>query len=201
MAALLISWSCGLSQTSQPSQSLHEDVHQLFIDDQNDRLGSGPVKPYGGDLNSRDALRRDEVRALLKSGKIRTARDFHDSAYIFQHGQEASDYLFAHVLAVEAVSKGDLSAKWISAATLDRYLQSIGQKQIFGTQYNTKTVASVPSSPPATVTTQEPYDRVRLPDSLRLSFCVPNIAQQEVNLKEFMNGHYPSHMVPPGCTR
>ncbi len=52
-----------------------------------------------------------------------------------QHGDAADDYLLAHILAVEAIVKGDASSKWISAATLDRYLQAIGKSQIFGTQY------------------------------------------------------------------
>jgi hypothetical protein len=32
--------------------------------------------------------------------------------------------------------KSDLDARWIAAATLDRYLQRIGQPQVFGTQFS-----------------------------------------------------------------
>ena len=31
--------------------------------------------------------------------------------------------------------RGGSADKWIAAATLDRYLQSINQPQVFGTQY------------------------------------------------------------------
>jgi hypothetical protein len=196
----------GASQTSAPKPTIPvpEDVHQLFLDDQNDRGGSGPVATYGTDWISRDAVRRTQVRTLLAAGKIQTARDFHDAAYIFQHGQEASDYLLAHILAVEAVVKGDASSKWISAATLDRYLQAVGQKQVFGTQYITKSVAADPQKPASAMqktNTQEPYDKDLMPDTLRLDFCVPNLAQQQVNLKEFEAGRYPSGFLPDGCTR
>jgi hypothetical protein len=68
-------------------------------------------------------------------GEARTARDFarddsvgfvsihgKEASFIFQHGNTVEDCLFAHVLAMEALVKGDESAKWIAAATLDRYL-------------------------------------------------------------------------------
>ena len=38
-------------------------------------------------------------------------------------------------LALAAMEKGDAAARWIAAATLDRYLQKVQQPQVFGTQY------------------------------------------------------------------
>jgi hypothetical protein len=147
----------------------------------------------------------------MHAGKLVTAQDFHDAAYIFQHGQEAGDYLLAHILAVEAVVKGDVSSKWISAATLDRYLQAIGQPQVFGTQYSDRDFAFLVKhrgDPEAIKThehepgmSQQPYDKKLMPDALRLSFCVPNLAQQELNLKEFESGTSPKGILPTGCTR
>jgi hypothetical protein len=192
---------------TKPIATIPEEVHQLFIDDQNERDGGGPVATYGKDSDSRDAIRREQVRILLAAGKIQTARDFHDAAYIFQHGQNASDYLLAHILAVEGVIKGDATSRWISAATLDRYLQAVGQKQVFGTQYITKSVQDSAHSSASgltslkTTSTQEPYDKGLMPDPLRVDFCVPTIAQQEVTLKEFQAGRDPSVILPPGCTR
>jgi hypothetical protein len=49
--------------------------------------------------------------------------------------------------------------------------------------------------------TQQPYDEKLMPDALRLDFCVPSQAQQELNLKEFEAGKYPKGILPPGCTR
>ena len=55
---------------------------------------------------------------------------------IFQHGTKPEDYLLAHVLATAALRKGGAPlAPGLVAATLDRYLQSIGQPQVFGTQF------------------------------------------------------------------
>ena len=87
-------------------------------------------------LEARDKLRRARIHELLAAGSLQTAEDFHDAAFIYQHGQTAADYLLAHVLATTAVSKANARSLWISSATLDRYLKSIGQPQIFGTQYH-----------------------------------------------------------------
>ena len=72
---------------------------------------------------------------MLSNGQITTGSDLYEAAFVFQHGETAPDYLLAHVLALDALTKGFDRAKWLSAATLDRYLQLIGQPQVFGTQY------------------------------------------------------------------
>jgi hypothetical protein len=211
LLAVLSSTTFGQTTTTKGA-TVPTDVHQLFLDDQSDRTGDRTVAPNGADVNSRDAMRRLEAKLLLGAGKITTAQDFHDAAYIFQHGDAADDYLLAHILAVEAIVKGDASSKWISAATLDRYLQAIGKSQIFGTQYSDKSYLYVVQhkNDPSAMTkqeahekgmTQEPYDRNLVADPLRLDFCVPDLAKQRVNLKEFESGSYPAGIIPPGCTR
>jgi hypothetical protein len=188
-------------------------VHQLFLDDQRDR-GDTPAKSYPNpeDVNRRDAVRRSQVRQLLTSGALQSAQDFHDAAYIFQHGPVADDYLLAHILAVEAIVKGDASSKWIAASTLDRYLQAIGKGQVFGTQYPDKTFLyywqhqgdlSAMNKPEAHEPgmMQQPYDEQLVPDALRKDFCVPSREQQQKNLKEFEASRYPDGIIPPGCTR
>jgi hypothetical protein len=99
---------------------------------------------------------REQVQGLMRSGKIQSAKDYYYAAFIFQHGQKPSDYLYAHVLAVTAVSKGLHAAIWLSAATLDRYLESIQRPQVFGTQYGVDSRDD-----------QEPYDRRMLSDTIR----------------------------------
>ncbi len=113
-------------------------------------------------------------------------------SFHLQHGQTPADYLLAHILATVAVQKGDARSLWIAAATLDRYLNSTHQPQVFGTQYNSKNDAPVP---------QDPYDPELIADQLRLLFCVPSVEQQHANLLEFRVGKYLSGILPPGCTR
>ena len=128
------------------------------------------------------------------------------AAFIFQHGNNSEDCLFAHILAMEAVLKGSDEAKWIEAATLDRYLQSIGQAQVFGTQYplDPDLSHSVAGSQAAFLTgrTLAPYNEQFLPDSARLDFCVPALAQQKQNVAMFNAGKRPTEtMRAPGCPR
>lgn len=155
-------------------------------------------------------MRRAEARSLLAAGELRTAQDFHDAAFIFQHGHEPDDYLLAHILAIEAIVKGDESSKWIAAATLDHYLQAIGQKQVFGTQYLSRGYLYVlqhkddPNAMKSTEAhqqgnTQDPYDRTLVPDALRGDFCVPDQAAQVTNLGELNAGQPMSGRIPSGC--
>lgn len=123
-----------------------------------------------------DEERQRETAALLREGKLHTGQDFASAALVFQHGEKPDDYLLAHVLAMVAISKGQSGAVWISAATLDRYLQSIHQPQIFGTQFNT---------PDGKPTTQEPYDRGLISDSLRGEMGVPTEAEQETQRQHY----------------
>jgi len=218
--------SC-IAQTQQekPSSNISQ-MRQIYVQDQRDRgvllsdagqqiKPTANIKPPqqldGATRMKRDAARRQQVRVLLKAGEVTTAQDFHDAAFIFQHGDSPNDYLLAHILAVEAIVRGDASSKWISASTLDRYLHSIGKPQIFGTQYlshdflyiqqhkNDSTAMSKFKPQPGM--TQQPYNELLIPDSLRLDYCVPNLMQQKKNLEEFEQGKYPEEIMPAGCTR
>lgn len=123
-----------------------------------------------------DKARRAQTQALLDAGKLSSADDFYHAAYVFQHGNEAEDCLKAHSLAVVAVARGKREAIWIAAATLDRYLQRIGQPQIYGTQF---------LHPPGQKWTQEPYRRDLLSDAMREASGVPTLAAQEGQRKDW----------------
>jgi hypothetical protein len=180
-------------------------IHQMFVEDQSEN----PSNITEAEHNRHGDARRLEIRGMLAKGEIHTAQDFHDASFIFQHGEVADDYLLAHILAIEAVIKGDDSSKWIAAATLDRYLQIIGKPQVFGTQYpadpNAPRKPGEQQDPKSQILqvarTQNPINPQFLPDSLRLAFCVPNLEQQKKNLAELNAGHYPKQMIAPGCKR
>jgi hypothetical protein len=128
-------------------------------------------------VNDSDAARRVVTKKLLDAGTLRTGIDYREAAFVFQHGNSADDYLLAHTLAMVAVTKGDAESIWIAAATLDRYLQKINQKQIYGTQFV--------SGSNAASTTQEPYDRTLVSDALRRQLGVPVQAAQAETLKMY----------------
>lgn len=122
-----------------------------------------------------DTARRERTRILLDQGKLATAEDYYAAAFVFQHGEKPEDYLLAHTLALAAATRGKTDASWIAAATLDRYLQAIGQKQIYGTQWR---------APENRELTREPYDRALIPDALRTALGVPVLAVQDKRLAD-----------------
>jgi hypothetical protein len=190
-ALVLVAGSVALPDKTVTSKAVSE-IHQLFVQDQKDRGVGAPALSSYEEMNSNDEKRRTRVHELLNSGALKSGEDFHDAAFIYQHGQKAEDYLLAHVLAMVAVQKGHSDSRWIEAATLDRYLQAIKQPQAFGTQYF--------QADEKTPYTQDPYNRDLLSDSLRRQFCVPSLETQKDNIKYFDKGTYPPKQEIPGCS-
>lgn len=182
-ALLLLGASIAQAESLQPSNS---EMTAIFNADQTDRRGGGAAVDWTI-VEPRDRARRTRTLALLDAGALRSGEDFWHAAYVFQHGTEPSDYLLAHTLAVIAAARGRSDATWIAAATLDRYLQKIGQPQIYGTQFNSRTMP----------TTQEPYDRILVSDALRRALGVPPLAEQERQRARFEAEYRARATAPP----
>jgi hypothetical protein len=167
-------WDNTRSYIPDDGYESNPEMQQIFSEDQKDR------EPSSNEINwlvvdKADAARRIVTSKLLNAGKLHTGEDFERAAFVFQHGDTPDDYLLAHTLAVVAVTRGQSSAIWIAAATLDRYLDSIHQPQIYGTQFHTK---------PNEQTTQEPYNRSLISDAVRRQLGVPSQAAQEEQRKK-----------------
>ena len=117
-----------------------------------------------------DVERRRQTQQLLANGRLHTAEDFKQAAFIFQHGSTPEDFILAHTLAMVAVARGDAGALWIASATFDRYLHTVGKPQVYGTQFTSGPNGSV---------TQEPFDRDLISDALRRQLDVPPLAEQQ----------------------
>ena len=111
----------------------NERLREIYEADQADRQGEVNWEV----VHKRDSLRQEEVSALLEASAVKTAKDYFRAAMIFQHGGDSPSYRRAHELAKKAAAlDSDLShAEWLSAASWDRYLLSVGKPQIYGTQY------------------------------------------------------------------
>lgn len=182
-----------------------ETAHQLWLEDQDDIGGgaNGGPRFTEEEYRRRVQKRQADLRAMLAAGEIQSGDDFRDAAFIFQHSDEAKDCLFAHILAMEAVAHGTTSARFIEAATLDRYLQFTQQPQVFGTQYITDRSVPLRGStsglPLPFGRKLEPYDASLLSDSVRSDFCVPSVAQQKQNIVLFNRGEWPRDKMHPPC--
>ena len=141
----------------------------------NHRVESCTIEPT---ISEHDAVRRSTAKELLAQGKVETGREYFFLALLFQHSSDPNELMLAHVLAVTAASKGFSHAKWMAAATMDRYLQSMNQPQVFGTQF--KMVAGRWS--------MEPYSRTAISDALRAQWCVIPLARQEKVLRVYEKG-------------
>jgi hypothetical protein len=184
-AAVATVVACFAEDAASSGKAPAKTMHELFVEDQADR------DPPGGDMSKldwskigpRDEARQKQVRGMLESGELKTGTDFREASFIFQHGSKPEDYLMAHILATAALAKGDSESRWISAATLDRYLHAIGQPQVFGTQYHTRKAGES--------MTQEPFDRALVPAGLRTTLCVPNDKIQAIMLDAFQHNRVP----------
>ena len=182
-----------IRSVAENSQEQGSEVHQLFLADQGDRekfkgiIGSATKMQK---IKQRDKQRQARVRKLLVSGALKTGQDYRDAAFIFQHGDQPDDYLLAHTLAMASIAKGDQEGRWVAAATLDRYLQSLKKPQIFGTQYSKQGTKAA--------YTQEPFNRDLITDALREVLCVPRRDQQQKDLDKLNKNQTPEAL--NGCT-
>lgn len=176
--------------------ALADDGISMLPKEQADKL---PHYDDEKEVPKRDEARRERARTLL-AAPGRTGEEYYFAAFIFQHGQKADDYLFAHVLATQSIALGCRRAMWISAATLDRYLQQIGQKQVFGTQYHGENLAYYleHQHDPDVLEkfksmsdrqTLKPYASQIVPDSIRAEFCVPPLGLQQQHITDVKTGN------------
>jgi len=156
------------------------ELAALYEADQAARQSPGSLGP---EVAAQDRARRARVRELMAQDGLTSGRDYFHAALIFQHGDSPNDYLLAHALATTAVAMNEPMAGWLTAASLDRYLQNIGQSQIYGTQFQ------IPND--GGDVTQGAYDRDLLPDASRMAVGVPSLAEQEEQRQAYAQGRNP----------
>lgn len=181
IAALLLAVAIVLTGAPSEAQTVgpaspNAEMSRIYDEDQADRTDSVTAIDWDK-IAPRDEQRRLATHKLLAAGLLHTGEDYRRAAFIFQHGRTPDDYLLAHTLAMVAASKGSPGALWIASATLDRYLQAIGQPQVLGTQY------TIPNASPDV--TQEPYNRALVSDALRAELGVPAQARQAEQLEVY----------------
>jgi hypothetical protein len=114
----------------------NQELAKMYEEDQGDRAPAAVGKPIDWKIvGPRDRQREARVKALYESGALRTGKDYYRSAMVLQHASTPEDYLLAHELCVVALAKGENSARWLAAATEDRFLMNLKRPQRFGTQY------------------------------------------------------------------
>lgn len=86
-------------------------------------------------LMKKDSARQARVYEMIEEGKIITARDYYNSAMIFQHGNDSIASGMAVSQMRKAIELDSAINKWLLAAAIDRDLMRRNKPQIYGTQY------------------------------------------------------------------
>ncbi len=118
-----------------PPETDNLRLEELYAGDQKDRETVLSTAAQVENLRTRDLARRKEVFEMMSQGEVNTVNDLYRAAVILLHGAEPKEFLAAHRLAVMASVNGHKPARWLSAASLDRFLMSIGLPQTYGTQF------------------------------------------------------------------
>jgi hypothetical protein len=120
----------------RPDTPDNQELCRLYEEDQADRMPKDGKAIDPTVLIPRDREREGRIKDLYEAGKIRTGKDYHRAAMVLQHAVSPDDFLLAHEFCVVALAKGERDARWLAAATEDRFLMKIGRPQRFGTQYS-----------------------------------------------------------------
>lgn len=155
---------------------VHPALRALFEADQADRRARRGARERSArqltqpELSLRDYERRQELDRLAAAGHIQSAGDYYCAALLLQHGTLPEEFRRAHDFAAEAMRRGSLPARWLFAATLDRWLVATGRPQQYGTQYvriGTHGYAIYTVDPAVTDAERAQYDVPPLSEQLR----------------------------------
>ena len=127
-------------------------------------------------LSRQDSLREVRVHEMIKEGKIVTAKDYYNSAMIFQHGRDTIASAMAVKHMRKAMELDSTMNKWLLAAAIDRDLMRRGKPQIYGTQY-VKEMGEDKC-------TRYKIDSMKVSDEERREYGVESLAEQKVKERE-----------------
>lgn len=121
---------------SPPSQQL---LAELYHEDRQEHSAVPPVgTPEYAILRERDRERRRraaEAVARLEQGEGTSPDDLYHAAWLFNHGETPGEARQAHDWARAAAEAGHAPARWLAAASYDRWCMYEGRPQKYGTQF------------------------------------------------------------------
>lgn len=114
------------------SKDKHSKIQKELIEiSENDRADR--VTP-NAEMTANDIVRRVRVAAIAAEACLKDKDDYFTAAVVFQHGSLPEHYLQAITYAGKSVELGHPVGGALREAAIDRYLMSLGHKQIFGSQ-------------------------------------------------------------------
>jgi len=115
--------------------ALNAELARLTAEDQKDREADDKID--WAVVGKRDAERLKRAREIAAQGGLHQAEYYFNAALILQHSDKTEDYAQAHEWCLKAVELDPElpSARWLAAATQDRWLMNQGKPQHYGTQF------------------------------------------------------------------
>jgi hypothetical protein len=114
---------------------MNKDLLVLYEADRNERVHQPKVNtPQYKAMRVRDSERREQILQMVANGDLHTANDYYHTVQIMNHGDTPEDAENAHRLALRA-ELGYRPARWLAAASYDRWQMVQGKPQKYGTNF------------------------------------------------------------------
>lgn len=119
--------------------TINVELQTIYTADQADRQAGAEAIDWSV-VSQRDAERRTRTQQIVDAGEAKAADDYYHAAMVFQHGDKPDDFQQAHRWALHAseLDPSHARARWLAAASMDRYLMNTEQPQRYGTQFVTR---------------------------------------------------------------
>jgi hypothetical protein len=115
---------------------MNKELRLLYETDKQERIDQPKVNtPEYRSMRARDLQRRERVMDMLAANQLTTAEDYFHAAHIMNHGDTIEDARNAHKLALRSSELGYRPARWLAAASYDRWQMYQGKPQKYGTNY------------------------------------------------------------------
>jgi tetratricopeptide (TPR) repeat protein len=125
------------SRNAAYDAKVNQELRKIVEADQAARGGGPNANIDWKTVAAQDAEHRKRVLEIAEKGGLREAEDYFGAALVFQHGDKPEDYERAHQWCLKALELDPEhpTARWLAAATKDRYLMNTGKPQLYGTQF------------------------------------------------------------------
>ena len=115
---------------------MNEELLSLYKNDRQEHANQAKVNtPEYRAMRARDMQRRERVLGIMAQRETFSTEDYFHAAWIMNHGDTPEDAQQAYTFALRASELGHRPARWLAAASYDRWLMYQGQPQKYGTNY------------------------------------------------------------------
>ena len=115
---------------------MNDELASLYKADKQERINQPRANtPEYKAMRARDLGRRERVMAMASADRLQTGEDYYHAAHIMNHGDTIEDARNAHLFALHSSELGYRPARWLAAASYDRWQMYQGKPQKYGTNY------------------------------------------------------------------